>query len=131
MNGSVAASRSDLRRSASALTDLTVRNRSAAQVDFPEAAALSSGDRPAEHRIAAYPTREDKAAGVTADGSAVRRAVIADPEAVGIQRASARRHQLSVATTASAATGIGNSSWIIDTWLAATPPMPIHSAGAA
>src|SRR5215217_9159650 len=63
---------------------------------------------------------------------AVRRVVSADPEAVSVQRASARRHQLRVATTASAATGSGNSSWIVDTWLAAAPPpMPIHSAGAA
>ena len=46
-------------------------------------------------------------------------------------RASARRHQLSVAATAMAATGSG-SSWITDTLLAAAaPPMPIHSAGAA
>jgi hypothetical protein len=48
------------------------------------------------------------------------------------QRASARCHQLSVATTASAATESGSSSWIVETWLAAAaPPMPIHSAGAA
>ena len=69
---------------------------------------------------------------VTAEGGEVLRAVIADPEAVSVQRASARRHQLSVATTAIAATGSGSSSWSIDTSLAATaPPMPIHSAGAA
>jgi hypothetical protein len=48
-----------------------------------------------------------------------------------LQRASARRHQLSVATTATAATGSGSSSWSIDTSLAAAaPPMPIQSAGA-
>ena len=69
---------------------------------------------------------------MNAYGSAFRRAVIADLEAVRVQRASARRHQLSVATTASAATGSGSSSWIVDTWLAAAaPPMPIHNAGAA
>jgi hypothetical protein len=62
----------------------------------------------------------------------VRRPVIADPEAVSVQRASARCHQVSVATTASPATGSGSSSWIVDTWLAAAaPPMPIHNAGAA
>jgi hypothetical protein len=48
--------------------------------------------------------------GMKAYGSTVRPAVIADLEAVSVQRASARRHQLSVATTASAATGSGNSS---------------------
>jgi len=39
---------------------------------------------------------------MNAEGSAVRSAVIADPEAVSVQRASARRHQPSVMTTASA-----------------------------
>jgi hypothetical protein len=46
-----------------------------------------------------------------AESSAVG-AVIADLEAVSVQRASACRHQPSVATTASGATGSGSSSWI-------------------
>jgi hypothetical protein len=46
-----------------------------------------------------------------AESSAVG-AVIADLEAVSVQRASARRHQPSVAATAKAATGSGSSSWI-------------------
>jgi hypothetical protein len=54
---------------------------------------------------------------MNAEGSAVRSAVIADPEAVSVQRASARRHQPSVVTTASPATGSGRSSWIVDSWL--------------
>jgi hypothetical protein len=84
-----------------------------------------------EHRIAAFPSIKDKAAWARCTRCRSMH-LIADPKAVGVQRASARRHQLSVATTPIAATRSGSSSWMIDTWLAAAaPPMPIHSAGAA
>jgi hypothetical protein len=56
VNASAATSRSDLL--AAHPSSRPRRTESlAAHVDFPEAAALASGG-PAEHRIAAFPTRE-------------------------------------------------------------------------
>jgi hypothetical protein len=111
--------------------DLAVRNHSVPMWNYPKPPPWPRGlaSRASDRRISLERRTKQRARAV--DG-AVCRAVSAPPEAVSVQRASARRHQLSVTATPIAATRSGSSSWMIDTWLAAAaPPIPIHSAGDA
>jgi hypothetical protein len=131
VNASAAAIRSDLRRSASELTTSPYGIARLPMWNYPKPPPWPRGlaSRASDRRISLERRTKQRARAV--DG-AVCRAVSAPPEAVSVQRASARRHQLSVTATPIAATRSGSSSWMIDTWLAAAaPPIPIHSAGDA